>query len=257
MLKIIIIVLLFFSYSFGQSITIAVSANVQYAIDELIKKFKEKNGDIQIKKVISSSGKLANQTLKGAPYDIFLSADMKYPLFLFKRGLALSKPKVYAYGIIVLWSMKDINIEKEGLGVLLKVNKIAVPNPKNAPYGKASIEILKNTKLYEKVKERIIYGESVSQVNHYILKRLVDVGFTSKSSVLSPVLRGKGKWVEIEKRLYSPIEQGAVLLKNAEGNEYAKSFFSFLFSKDAKQILKKYGYMVLEDEQVERKDKAH
>jgi len=177
----------------------AVSANVQYAIDELIRKFKEENGNIQIKKVISSSGKLANQILKGAPYDIFLSADMKYPLFLFKRGLAISKPKVYAYGVVVLWSMKDINIEKEGLGVLLKANKIAVPNPKNAPYGRASIEVLKNTKLYEKVKDRLIYGESVSQVNHYILMRLVDVGFTSKSSVLSPVLRGKGRWIEIEK----------------------------------------------------------
>ncbi len=242
--RVLILLFLLYYISHGQTITLAVSANVQYAIDEIVKEYLKDKKHVSIKKVISSSGKLTNQILKGAPYDIFLSADMKYPEILFKRGMAVSKPKVYAYGIVVLWSMKNINLKEKKLGVLLEANRIGVPNPKNAPYGKASIEILKNTKLYEKVKDRIIYGESVSQVNHYILKKLVDVGFTSKSTVFSPVLKGKGDWIEIESRLYSPIKQGAVLLKHAVGNRYAYSFFKFLFSKKAKSIFKKYGYLV-------------
>lgn len=244
--KVILFLLLVFFSVHGEEITVAVSANAQYAIKDIIQEFRKLHPDTNIKTVVSSSGKLTNQILRGAPFDIFFSADMKYPSFLYKKKIAITKPKVYAYGVLVLWTAKDIPLKN--LNILLQVSKIAVANPKNAPYGRESINVLKNTNLYQKVKSKIIYGESIAQVNFYIVKRLVDVGFTSKSSVLSPKLKHTGKWLEIDKSLYNPIKQGVVVLKNGKGKKTVFSFYKFIFSKKAKEIFQKYGYIV-KDEQ--------
>jgi len=133
---------------------------------------------------------------------------------------------------------------KDGISTLTKLKKIAVPNPKNAPYGRAAFEVLKNIGLLEKLKNRLVYGESVSQSTQYIYKRLVDAGFTSKSVVLSPKMSGRGVWIEIDSSLHSPISQGVVLLKKGQENGKATLFYRFLFSEKAKQIFKKYGYKV-------------
>ncbi len=242
-----LIFLYFYNTYAKDSIILAVSANAQYVIDEIIKAYKQKHTDVSIKKIVSSSGKLTNQITKGAPFDIFLSADMNYPIFLYKKGLTITKPKTYAYGLIVLWTTKNFSKKDLNINIIYKVNKIAIPNPKTAPYGRESIKILKNLKVFKKIKNRIIYGESVSQVNYYILKGFVDIGFTSKSSVLAPVVKSKGIWVEVDKNLYNPIKQGAVLLKNAKNKKQAYEFFRFLFSKKAKEIFKKYGYLVKDE----------
>ncbi|NPA51469.1 MAG: molybdate ABC transporter substrate-binding protein [Aquificae bacterium] len=236
--------LLMITTSFAKSIIIAVSANAQYAVDEIINTFKKENPKVDIKKVVSSSGKLTNQIIKGAPFDIFLSADMKYPNYLYKKGYTINKPKVYAYGLIVLWTLKPLPLKKEKLNILQKVKKIAVANPRTAPYGRESINIIKKLGILEQIKTKIIFGESISQVNYYIIKKLVDVGFTSKSSVLSPKMKNKGIWVEVDKNLYKPIEQGAVLLKTAKDKKSAYTFFEFLFSSKGKKIFEKYGYLI-------------
>ncbi|WP_457639099.1 molybdate ABC transporter substrate-binding protein [Persephonella sp.] len=243
MIKFLISFLLFiFAVNPVSAVTVAVSANVQYAVQELVKAFREKYPDIPVKTVTASSGKLTAQIERGAPYDIFMSADMKYPMYLYRKGVTAGKPQVYAEGVLVLWSMKNIPVKDKGLKVLesKELKKIAVPNPKNAPYGRASVEVLKNLGMYEKVKNRIVYGESVAQTSQYIYRQLVDAGFTAKSIVLSPKLKNKGVWVEVNRNLYSPIKQGAVLVKNSSG---AEKFYRFLFSKKAKEILKKYGYV--------------
>ncbi len=247
---IILLTLILIHISFAQKLTIAAAANVQYALDELIRSFKKEYPQIKVNKIISSSGKLTSQIVKGAPYDIFLSSDMKYPWFVYKKGYAITKPKVYAYGILVLWSMKNIPLKEKGLAVLLgkDIKRIAVPNPKNAPYGREAVKVLKYYKIYERIKPKIVYGESVSQTNQYIYRKLADIGFTSKSTVVSAKLRNRGVWVEVDKKAYSPIKQGIVLLKESENNKYAKRFYHFIFTQKAKSILKKYGYLIPENE---------
>ena len=240
-----ILFLLLSASLFSSNIKVAVAANVQYAMQDLIKKFNSKHPDIKVELNLGSSGKLAAQILNMAPYDIFMSANMNYPNAIYKNGLAKYEPKVYAKGKLALLSVKDINISK-GLNILLNnsIKKIAIANPKTAPYGAAAKEALINAKLFDKVKNRFIYAQSVGQTLIYTLKA-ADIGFIAKSALFSKELSylKKGKnWIDINSTLYHPIKQGIVLLKRA--NSDAAKFYEFILSKDAKEIFKKYGYKV-------------
>jgi molybdate transport system substrate-binding protein len=232
--------------SFAQEIIVAVAANVQFAMQAL-EKACEQNTGVAVKTVISSSGKLTAQIQNGAPFDVFLSADMKYPDTLFAAGFAEAKPRVYAYGSLVLWTMKEMDLSG-GIKILLedKIKKIAVANPKTAPYGAEAIKVLKHYHMYESVVPKLVYGESIAQVNQYIFSRAADVGITAKSVVLSPEMRGKGKWLEIDPAAYSPIAQGAVILKHGIKNhpQAVQKFYDFLFSETAQKILRDYGYLL-------------
>jgi len=236
-----LLTIFFIGKAYGETVVISASANTQYALREIVKEFKKEYPKAKIKIVVSSSGNLTAQIERGAKYDIFLSADRRYPEYLYRKGLTLGKPKVYAEGILVLWSMK-YNIKD--INDILNFRRIAIPNPKTAPYGRASVEALNYYNLYRKVKSKLVYGESVSQASHYIYNKLVDGGFTAKSIVVSPKMSGKGYWIEIDGKAYKPIKQAVVLLKNAKNKRLAKSFFHYLFSKKAQTILTKYGYRV-------------
>ncbi len=242
---------LFFCLSFilsvpaiAETLTVAVAPNVKYAFDDLQAEFKKETG-IDISPVFSSSGKITAQVRHGAPFDVFMSADMGYPETLYKDGYAAEPPRIYAYGSLVLWTMKDLDM---GKGVeLLKdstVEKVAIANPKVAPYGKEAIKVLKYYKLYETVEPKLVYGEDVSQTSLYIASRAADIGLTAKSVVVSPEMKGKGKWIEIKKDSYDPIAQGVVILKHGrETNAVAaQRFHDFLFSPKARAIFERYGY---------------
>ena len=245
MKNILFALLLLFYVSYGETLTIAAAANVQYALKEITQEFQKKYPAVRITKIISSSGKLTAQIVRGAPYDLLLSADMKYPEFLYEKGFAISKPVVYAKGTLVLWSIKNIPL-KDGINSLLNpsIKKIAIPDPKTAPYGREAKKALEKSEIYPKVRYKLVYGESVGQATQYIYKGLVDVGFTAKSVVLSPQMKNKGRWIEIDNSLYSPIKQGVVILRHGKNNLYAQKFIEFLLSDTGKEILKKYGYKV-------------
>lgn len=227
-----------------EKLVIATSANMQFAMAELVKSFSDSNG-INCDIVVSSSGKLTAQILEGAPYDIFFSADMKYPRKISNAGLSNSKPKIYAYGKLVLWTMNEeikptIEMLTDG-----RVNRIAIANPKTAPYGMAAQETLEYYGIYEDVKEKLVYGESIAQTNQFITTKAVDFGFTAKSVMLSDRVRNQGLWVEIDPHIYTPIAQGMVILNNSNDQlESAQMFYDFLESEKGKEILNKFGYTV-------------
>ena len=244
MKKIIISVLFFLSFLNAKVIYVAAAANVSFALPELIKEFNKTYKDIEIKTVLGSSGKLTAQIKNSAPFHLFLSANMKYPNTLYKEGFAITKPVVYAKGSLAILSVKKRDFSK-GIFVCLDENikRIVIANPKTAPYGKAAKEALENAKIYEKVKDKLIFGESISQTVSYTLKA-ADIGFISKSALFSSKMRRFKKdvnWVEVDKRYYKPIEQGIVLLKD---DKEARKFYDFLLSKKAKEIFRKYGYLV-------------
>ncbi|MCX6181751.1 MAG: molybdate ABC transporter substrate-binding protein [Bacteroidetes bacterium] len=225
-----------------KKITIALAANAHYAFKEIEKQYEKETGK-EIELIIASSGKLSAQIREGAPFDIFLSADMVFPNRLHSEGLTVGAPKVYAYGSLVLWSLTigdELNLKSL---LSSKVKTIAIANPKLAPYGVAAIEVMKYYKMYDQLEKKLVYGESISQVNQYVSSNAVDVGFTAKSVVMSPETQGKGRWIDIDKKAYSPIEQGAVLLKHSSGNKTdAEAFYNYIYSTKAQTILKKYGY---------------
>lgn len=227
-----------------QGITIATAANVQFAMQELTKTFTQKH-HIPCRLVVSSSGKLTAQIKEGAPYHLFASADLKYPTTLYKKGLSTASPQVYAWGSLVLWTPRKEQTPSLAMLGTDNIRHIALANPTTAPYGVATIEILKKAKLYQHIKHKLVYGESIAQTNQFILSQSAEVGFTAKSVVVSPQLKNQGKWLELDNGSYSPIQQGVVLIKSrttADKLPKARKFYDFLFTKKARKILQKYGY---------------
>ncbi len=203
---------------------------------------------IQCEIIVGSSGKLSAQIKQGAPFDLFVSANMKYPEDLYKGGFTTKKPTIYAYGKLVLWTMSpSVDLSLNYL-TSDRVKHIAVANPKIAPYGIPAIEVLKNEGLYELVKEKLVFGENISQTNQFITSEVAEVGFTAKSVVLSPNMKENKNWIEMNIRSYSPIAQGVVILKNRNDHlEDAQKFYNFLLSAEGGQILSKFGYALNND----------
>ena len=248
MYKIIVLFLLGLATLSAGQINIAVAANVSYAIEELKKEFNTLYPETKVQVILGSSGKLTAQIKHGAPFELFMSANMKYPQRLYKEGIAVTKPIVYAEGALAFLSVKkrdfcaEIDVLKEK-----DIQKIAIANPRTAPYGIATVEALKNAKVYDGVKEKFVYGESISQTVAYA-STAADIGFIAKSSLYSPQMahfKEGINWSDVDETLYTPISQGMVILKKGEGNSEVKAFYDFMRSAKAKEILKRFGYKVL------------
>lgn len=239
------LILLIFSKLPAQDLSVAAAANVRFALEEIEKAFEAKT-KLKVEINYSSSGKLSTQIAQGAPFDVFVSADEEYPQALQKAGMAANTPKVYAQGTLVLWTTQnELDLKPDGKILLASgVQKIAVANPKTAPYGRAAVEWLKKKGLYAKVENKLVYGESIAQTTQYILAGACEVGLTAKSLVLAAEMRGKGKWIEIDPKLHEPIRQAAVITTygQKEHSTASRKFFDFLFSTEAKKIWKQYGY---------------
>ncbi len=240
-------ILLFSTYSMAGTIQIAVAANVSYAIDDLKKEFNKVYPDTKVQVVLGSSGKLTAQITHGAPYQLFMSANMKYPEALYKDKVAVTKPIVYAQGTLAYLSSKAKDFSK---GMLLtkdeNIRKIAVANPKTAPYGKAAEEAMKNAFVYEDVKDKFVFAESASQTVSYTVTA-TDFGFIAKSSLYSPKMKQYKEgihWAEVDPKLYTPIKQGIVILKKGEENSEVRAFYDFMLSAKAQKILTDFGYLL-------------
>lgn len=235
-----------FNAAHAEPLTVAVAANVKFVFDELKAEFKKSSG-IDASGVFASSGKINAQIKSGAPYDVFMSADMEFPEALYKEGFAVTPPRVYAQGVLVLWTLQPLDMA-QGLSVLTNpaVKKVAMANPKLAPYGREAIHALEYFKLRAAVQPKLIFGESIAQVNQYIDTSSAEIGFTAKSVVLAPQMQGRGKWIEVPRESYQPIQQGVVMLKHgADSNAAAaEQFMEFMASAKARGILVKFGYIL-------------
>lgn len=237
--------LLFFLNPFGlraQPLRVAVAANAQFVMEPLRIAFQKKTG-IAVDAIVNSSGKLTTQIQQGAPYDVFLSADMAYPQTLFKAGLTVAAPVAYAYGSLVLWTLGNWPLNAD-LTLLTSsaVRHVAIANPATAPYGEAALSFLKRTKRLDQVKAKLVYGESIAQVNQYVLTGAAEVGFTAKSVVLDPTLTKRGHWIDLPATGYAPIAQGVVILKRTGQPKPSRQFVQFLRSPEARRILQQFGY---------------
>ena len=243
--RILLSTLLLSSFAFSGDIKIAVATNVSYAINDLKKTFSKMHPEIKVNVTLGSSGKLTAQIKNGAPYQLLMSADMRYPQALYKDKMALEKPVVYAQGGLALFSQKSRDFT-QGLKLLKsrKISKIAVANPKTAPYGKAAFEAVENAGIYKAIQEKFVYAESISQTVSYALVA-TDIGMIAKSSLYSPKMKRFKKgihWSGVNPKLYTPIKQGIVILKEGENNPDVEAFYNFVLGKKAQKILKDFGY---------------
>ena len=230
------------SDSSEKKITIATSANMQFVMKELVEDFKLRT-NIDCDLIIASSGKLTAQIVEGAPYNLFVAANLMYPEHIHNQGLTAKTPEIYAYGKLVLWSVKPSFSPALDLLDQEVVEKIAIANPQTAPYGEAAIEVLKKNHLFDSVKEKLVYGESIAQTNQFIVTGAATVGFTSLSVVRSELMRNKGSWIPIEEADYQPIAQGVVIINQDQMQDrLSEEFYNYLFSEEAGEILEDFGY---------------
>lgn len=226
----------------AQSIKIAAAADLRFALDDITKLYKKNHPDVMIDVIYGSSGNLFQQITNQAPYDLFFSADVSLAAKLEEMKLTLNKPTIYAVGHLVLWSAtKDVS---KGLDLLKSedVKKIAIANPEVAPYGKRAMESLKYYNLYDKIKDKIVKGDNVSQAAQFVLTGNAEAGIIALSLALSPEMSAKGKYYIIDEKSYSKFEQAYVILKKSRKNNDVLNFVKFLETKKVKDIFNKYGF---------------
>ncbi len=235
-MKIIIIFSIFSTIAFGEVIHIASASSMKFPLKEIISEFKRKNKEIDIKVSFDSSGNLMVKILRGAKYDLFISAGKTYA-----SRLLSAKKNIYMYslakGKLALISREKIGCDNIA-DTLKKSVIIAIPNPIHAPYGKAGISFIKSIKLYEKLKEKLVYGANALHVAHFVKTGNADLGITS----LSVALRSSLNFCVIEEGYEKP-EYFVVVLNN---KRIVKDFIEFLKSPAVKKILEEYGIYSVE-----------
>jgi molybdate transport system substrate-binding protein len=231
------------------TVQVAAAADLVYCLDELTTTFHQQQPSIDLKLTTGSSGNFFTQIEQGAPFDVFLSADVGYPKKLIAEGLASADSLfVYANGKIVLWTTKPDTVSvAQGLNVLTdsqRVQKIAIANPDHAPYGRAAKAALEKAGLWPAVESRLVLGENIAQTAQFVQTGNADCGIVALSLLLGPKLKGVGTYQIIDPSLYPPLEQAVVLTQNGKANAAARTYFEFLRSPAARQVFDRYGFTI-------------
>lgn len=241
-MRYIVAISLFFymGLSYAGGIRVATAANF-YPVLNKIKKLFEEETSHSVTIIRGSTGKLYAQIIHGAPFDVFLSADSARAEKLVKLGKSLDgKSYVFAVGQLALWQPDAINSqvirEKLFSG---DFNKLAIANPKTAPYGTASIEALKTLEIYEDVKNKLVFGENISQTLQFVDSGAADIGFVARAYVYDSM-----HW-EVDTYLHKPIKQKMILLKQTKNPQIAEAFMRYMQSDEIKKLIEANGYAVL------------
>lgn len=229
----------------ADELTIAAASDLNFAFKDLVAEYEKQTGR-HVKLTLGSSGNFFSQIENGAPFDLYFSADIRYPQKLEEAGLAV-KGSLYKYalGRIVLWAPNGSNLDlHKGLETLLdpSIRKIAIANPKHAPYGRAAVAAMEHFKVYDRVKDRLVLGENISQTAQFIESGACDTGIIALSLALAPTMKSTGQYWEIPGSAHPPLEQGAVILKKAKSQEAAKRFVEFVKGPEGQEIMRRYGF---------------
>jgi molybdate transport system substrate-binding protein len=227
------------------SLSIAAAANLTYALGGLDAEYAKVSPGVRITSSVGASGSLVAQISNGAPFDVFLSADMDFARRLVATGHAgAASLTPFAVGRLVLWTVKpgvdvsDISAAVRGPSVRL----LAVANAETAPYGRAAMQAMTALGLMACAGPKIVSAENISQATQFVETGNADAGFVALSAVLSPALRGKGRWTEVPAALYDPLVQVAVVTSHGEANPESARYVALLRSEAAAKVLENLGY---------------
>ena len=230
-----------------RELTVAAASDLKFALDEILAEFQKGQPDVHVKVSYGSSGNFFGQLSNKAPFDLFFSADIEYPRKLIGAGLAAKETEFqYAIGHIVVWVPNDSKLDVERLGIETvtdpSVRKIAIANPKFAPYGRAAEAALKKLGVYEQVKERLVLGENIAQTAQFVETGAADVGILALSLAMAPAMRDKGRYWPVPQDAHPPLEQGGIILSWAKDQEAARQLRAFVMADAGRAIFKKYGF---------------
>jgi len=226
-------------------LTVAAAADLSSALKDIAKGYEIKSG-VHVKLSFGASGGLTQQIQNGAPFDIFFSADMDYPKQLVAAHLAEeSSLYQYAIGKLVMWVPADSPLDvSKGMNILLDpaVRKIAIANPQHAPYGRAAEAALKHSGIYDKITDKLVLGENISQAAQFAESGNAQVGFVALAHAIAPSMQGKGKFWEVPADYYPPLAQGVVIVSASPHKKEAAELLEYVKSQESTALLRKYGF---------------
>lgn len=229
----------------AQPLSVAAAADLQAVLPLVVGPFERETGQT-VRITFGSSGNFYAQIQNGAPFDVFLSADLDYPTRLVEAGLAARETlREYAAGRLVLWSRRDRGLDlTRGLEALADahVRRVSIANPAHAPYGRAAVEALRRAGLYERVSGKLVMGENVSQAAQFAQSGNADAGLFALSIALTPAVQAVGAHVDIPSALYAPIRQGGVVINASRQRPLAERFLGRLVQPDAARLLARFGF---------------
>jgi molybdate transport system substrate-binding protein len=233
-----------------REINVAAAADLSAALQEVATSYEKRTG-VVVKLSFGASGALTQQIQNGAPFDIFFSADMDYPRQLITGGQAESATLYrYAVGRLVLWVPNDspLDVERKGMDVLLdlSVKKISIANPQHAPYGRAAVAALNHYGLYEKISDRLVLGENVSQAGQFVESGNAQLGFVALAHAVAPGMQSKGKYWMVPAEAYPPLDQGVVLISHSAHRQDAAAFLEYIKTAEVASVLRRYGFSLPE-----------
>jgi molybdate transport system substrate-binding protein len=234
-------------FASAQGLTVAAASDLQSALPAIVSQFEKETGQ-HVRLTFGSSGNFVTQIENGAPFDVFLSADIDYPRRLERSGLA-ERGTLYQYatGRIVLWTRKDSGVDvRRGLAILVDagVRRIAIANPEHAPYGRAAVAAFRHEGLYDRVQKKFVMGENISQAAQFAQSGSAAVGIVALSLALSPTLKSSGTYFDIPESWHPPIEQAAVVLASSRQKALARQFVDYLKKPDIVRMLQSFGFAV-------------
>jgi molybdate transport system substrate-binding protein len=228
---------------------VAAAADLEPVLPPILDEFQRATG-IHAEATYQASAMLTTQIQNGAPFDVFLSADLSFPKRLIEDGLAdaagsadSTTPITYAKGALVLWERSDSHLPPPSLDLLRSpaLKRLAIANPDRAPYGRAAVAALQSLNLYDTLKPRLVTAENISQAAQFVDSANADAGLISLTSALTPRLTADGTYFVIPRDLYPPIEQGVVIVSNTKQRAAVHKLLDFLLSPPVQAELAKSG----------------
>jgi molybdate transport system substrate-binding protein len=228
---------------------IAAAADLEPVLPPVLAQFERGTG-IRVEASYEASAALTTEILNGAPFDVFLSADLGFPRRLIDAGAAdaagstdSTTPIAYARGTLVLWTRRDAHLPPPSLELLrdAKLKRLAIANPDRAPYGRAAVEALRKLGVYDALKPRLATAENIAQAAQFVDSGNADAGLISLTAAMTSRLSAIGSYFVIPRELYAPIEQGAVIVSRTKQRAAAQKFLDFLLSPEVQGELAKGG----------------
>ncbi|HSK53703.1 MAG TPA: molybdate ABC transporter substrate-binding protein [Jiangellales bacterium] len=231
----------------GTVVRIAAASDLRFALEEVAELVASEHPGIELAVTYGSSGQFVQQIGNGAPFDLYLSADLAYPQQLVDEGLAESGD-VFSYGVgrLVVWAAEESPVDPgEGLAVLADpaVRTVAIANPDHAPYGRAAVEALRAAGVWDVVEPKLVLGENVSQASDFVRSGNADAGVVALSLALAPSAGADGRWAEVPLELFSPLEQGGVVLAGARDLAATRAVRYVLLGEEGRAVLASYGFL--------------
>jgi molybdate transport system substrate-binding protein len=231
----------------AKPLRVAAAADLQFALQEIVDAYKTKTPELEVRVSYGSSGNFFAQISNGAPFDLYLSADMSYPRKLVEAGLALKGSEFsYAIGRLVVWVPKASKLDVAQLGMKTlrasSVRRIAIANPEHAPYGIAAVAAMHSLGVYGAVQKKLVFGENVAQAAQFVQSGNADVGILPLSLALAPTLQRDGRYWQVPENAYPRMDQGGVVIASSSNAEAAKAFSAYIIGAEGRAILERYGF---------------